>query len=137
MAVEKIGVEFEVNNKKAIKQIKETSQALEKFSNDLDKNREGLKLLDQITGGAVSQFQDFKASAKGGISAVKSLTGSFKALKASIISTGIGAIVVALGLIVAYWDDIKELVSGVSKEQENLLATQKKSVVASQWRQTL
>ena len=132
MAVEKIGVEFEVKNKNAVKQIKETSAALNKFSDELEKNREGLQLLDQLTGGAVSQFQDFKASAKGGISAVKSLTGSFKALKASIIATGIGAIVVALGLIVAYWDDIKELINGVSAEQEALLATQKQSVAASQ-----
>ncbi len=132
MAIEKIGVEFEVNNKKAIKQIKETSLALDKFSDDLDRNREGMQLLDSITGGAVSSLQDFKQGAKGGIAAVKSLSGSFKALKASIIATGIGAIVVALGLIVAYWDDIKELVSGVSAEQEELLATQQASVSASQ-----
>lgn len=132
MAVEKIGVEFEVKNKKAIKQIKETSQALDKFSDDLDRNYAGMRLLDQITGGAVSQFQDFKEGAKGGILAVRNLTGSFKALKASIIATGIGAIVVALGLIVAYWDDIKELINGVSAEQEALLATQKESVAASQ-----
>jgi hypothetical protein len=132
MGVEKIGVEFEVKNKNAVKQIKETSVALNKFSDDLDRNREGLQLLDQLTGGAVSSLQDFKASAKGGIAAVKGLSGSFKALKASIIATGIGAIVVALGLIVAYWDDIKELVSGVSAEQEALLATQQQSVAASQ-----
>lgn len=132
MGVEKIGVEFEVKNKNAVKQIKETSVALNKFSDDLDRNREGLQLLDQLTGGAVSSLQDFKASAKGGIAAVKGLAGSFKALKASIIATGIGAIVVALGLIVAYWDDIKELVSGVSAEQEALLATQQQSVAASQ-----
>lgn len=132
MGVEKIGVEFEVKNKNAVKQIKETSVALNKFSDDLDRNREGLQLLDQLTGGAVSSLQDFKNSAKGGISAVKGLAGSFKALKASIIATGIGAIVVALGLIVAYWDDIKELVSGVSAEQEALLATQQQSVAASQ-----
>ncbi len=132
MGVEKIGVEFEVKNKNAVKQIKETSVALNKFSDDLDRNREGLQLLDQLTGGAVSSLKDFKASAKGGIAAVKGLSGSFKALKASIIATGIGAIVVALGLIVAYWDDIKELVSGVSAEQEALLATQQQSVAASQ-----
>lgn len=132
MGVEKIGVEFEVKNKNAVKQIKETSVALNKFSDDLDRNREGLQLLDQLTGGAVSSLQDFKNSAKGGVAAVKGLAGSFKALKASIIATGIGAIVVALALIVAYWDDIKELVSGVSAEQEALLATQQQSVAASQ-----
>ena len=132
MAIEKIGVEFQVNGKQAVKAIKDTTKALDQFNDELSKNREGMQLLDQLTGGAVSQFQDYKKSVTGGIGAVKNLSKSFKGLKAAIISTGIGAIVVALGLIVAYWDDIKELVSGVSKEQENLLATQKKSVEASQ-----
>lgn len=132
MAIEKIGVEFQVNGKQAVKSIKETTKALDQFNDELSKNREGMQLLDQLTGGAVSQFQDYKKSVKGGIGAVKSLTGSFKGLKAAIVSTGIGAIVVALSLIVAYWDDIKELVSGVSKEQEDLLASQQKSVAASQ-----
>jgi len=44
----------------------------------------------------------------------------FKAIKTAIGSTGIGLIVVALGAIYAYWDDIKEVVSGVSDEQKKL-----------------
>lgn len=132
MAVEKIGVEFEVKNKNAIKQIKETSKALDQFSDDLDRNREGLQVLDSVTGGAVSQFKDFKASLTGGISAVKGLAGSFKALKASIIATGIGALVVSIGLIVAYWDDIKNAISGANAEQEALLKTQQQSAAESQ-----
>ena len=132
MAVEKIGVEFEVKNKNAIKQIKETSKALDQFSDDLDRNREGLQVLDSVTGGAASQFQDFRASLKGGVTAVKGLTGSFKALKASIIATGIGALVVSIGLIVAYWDDIKNAISGANAEQEALLETQKQSAAESQ-----
>ncbi len=39
-----------------------------------------------------------------------------KALRVALISTGIGALVVALGLIVAYWDEIKGAVVGVSAE---------------------
>ena len=132
MAIEKIGVEFQVNGKQAVKAIKDTAKALDGFNTELSKNREGMQLLDQLTGGAVSQFQDYQKSVKGGIGAVKSLTTSFKGLKGAIISTGIGAIVVALALIVTYWEDIKELVSGVSKEQEDLLASQQKSVAASQ-----
>ena len=132
MAIEKIGVQFEVNGKEAVKQIKDTAKALDNFNSELEKNREGMQILDQLTGGAVSQFQDYKNSVKGGIGAIKSLSKSFKGLKAAIISTGIGAIVVALGLIVAYWDDIKELVSGVSKEQEDLLELQQQSVAQSQ-----
>tara|TARA_R110000796_G_scaffold41855_7_gene103817 strand:+ start:1594 stop:3240 length:1647 start_codon:yes stop_codon:yes gene_type:complete len=132
MAIEKIGVEFQVNGKQAVKAIKDTTKALDSFNTELSKNREGMQLLDQLTGGAVSQFQDYQKSVKGGIGAVKSLTTSFKGLKTAILSTGIGAIVVALALIVTYWEDIKELVSGVSKEQEDLLASQQKSVAASQ-----
>jgi hypothetical protein len=41
-------------------------------------------------------------------------------IKTGIAATGIGALVVALGLIVAYWEDIKELVSGVTAEAEQL-----------------
>jgi hypothetical protein len=45
---------------------------------------------------------------------------AFTALKTAIGSTGIGLLVIALGTIVAYWDDIKAAVSGVSEEQKKL-----------------
>jgi len=45
---------------------------------------------------------------------------AFNAIKVAIGSTGIGLLVVALGAIVAYWDDIKSAVSGVSEEQKKL-----------------
>jgi hypothetical protein len=45
---------------------------------------------------------------------------AFTALKTAIGSTGIGLLVIALGAIVAYWDDIKAAVSGVSEEQKKL-----------------
>tara|TARA_R110001632_G_scaffold92768_2_gene198035 strand:+ start:756 stop:2435 length:1680 start_codon:yes stop_codon:yes gene_type:complete len=131
MALDKIGVEIEVRSKGAAKSIASVTTGLSNFNKELSKNREGMKVLDQLTGGAVSQFQNYSASVKGGIKAVKGLSLSFKGLKAAIITTGIGAIVVALGLIVAYWDDITELVSGVSAEQKDLLATQEQSVQAS------
>jgi hypothetical protein len=52
---------------------------------------------------------------------------AFKAIKAAITSTGIGALLVVLGTIVAYWDEIKEAVSGVNEEQKKLLETQQSS----------
>jgi hypothetical protein len=48
---------------------------------------------------------------------------AFKAIKAGIGSTGIGLLVIALGTIVAYWDDIKGAISGVSEEQKKLNKT--------------
>ena len=57
---------------------------------------------------------------------------ALKGVRAGIAATGIGLLVIALGTIVAYWDDIKEAVSGVSEEQKKLLEDEKKSVQAAQ-----
>ena len=45
---------------------------------------------------------------------------AFNAIKGAIGATGIGALVIALGAVVVYWEDIKEAVSGVSEEQQRL-----------------
>jgi hypothetical protein len=45
---------------------------------------------------------------------------ALKGIKTGLAATGIGLFLVALGTVVAYWDDIKEAVSGVSEEQANL-----------------
>ena len=45
---------------------------------------------------------------------------ALKGIRSGIAATGIGLFVVALGTVVAYWDDIKAAVSGVSDEQKKL-----------------
>ena len=45
---------------------------------------------------------------------------ALNSIKTAIGSTGIGLLVIALGTIYAYWDDIKGAVNGVSNEQEKL-----------------
>jgi hypothetical protein len=45
---------------------------------------------------------------------------ALKGIRSGLAATGIGLFVVALGTIVAYWDDIKAAVSGVSEEQKKL-----------------
>jgi len=50
-----------------------------------------------------------------------------KVTKKALISTGIGALVVALGVIVAYWDEINEFIAGTNDllvEQNGLLEEQ-------------
>lgn len=63
----------------------------------------------------------FNAVKVGGVNA-------FKALQKAIGATGIGLILVALGTLVAYWDDIKAAISGVSEEQEKLNAQAQENV---------
>lgn len=53
-------------------------------------------------------------------------------VKSTLISTGIGAFVVLLGTMVAYWDEIKEAVSGVSEEQKKNLELTKKAVTSEE-----
>jgi hypothetical protein len=45
---------------------------------------------------------------------------TFNAIRTAIGTSGIGLLVIALAGIVAYWDDIKAAVSGVSEEQKKL-----------------
>jgi hypothetical protein len=52
--------------------------------------------------------------------AVDMTSTSFKFLKGAIAATGIGLLLVAIGTLVAYWDDIKGAISGVTTEQKRL-----------------
>ena len=95
-----------------------------------------ISVLDEATGGLASRFKNviggigkmgtaLKTSFKSGIAGASGL-------KKALISTGIGALVVALGLIVAYWDDIVGLVSGVSSEQKKVNALAEENVKTQQ-----
>ena len=82
------------------------------------KNREGFKLLDTITGGYSTKLIDFGKQIKGGIEGVKGLSETFKGLKTALLSTGLGAIAIGLGVIIAYWDDIKDSITGATEESK-------------------
>lgn len=55
-------------------------------------------------------------------------TNALNAIKTGIGATGIGVLLLALGALVTYWDDIKAAVSGVSDEQEALNVKAKQGV---------
>lgn len=55
-------------------------------------------------------------------------------IRGGIAATGIGLLVVALGTIVAYWDDIKEAVTGVSAEQKKYGEKLKEDVADSEYK---
>jgi len=87
-------------------------------SEDLQKTMVKLQAALSISQG-LSQLEDL-GNAFGNLKKVA--VNAFNAIKTAIGSTGIGLLVVALGAIVVYWEDIKELVSGVSAEQKQLNA---------------
>jgi hypothetical protein len=53
-------------------------------------------------------------------------TNATKGFSRALIATGIGAIIVLIGTLVAYWDDLKEAIGGVSQETEKYIETAKK-----------
>ena len=79
-------------------------------------------ILNKHTGGLAGKLLDVgKAAKKGGA-----------AMRTALISTGIGALVVAVGLLAANWESIIGLVDGVSGEQTKLLAETEKTNKANQ-----
>lgn len=61
---------------------------------------------------------------------------ALNSIKTAIGSTGIGLLVIALGAVYAYWDDIKGAVNGVSAEQEKLNAKTKANLDAQKQKLT-
>ena len=112
-SVQKIRVE---GGKEAEAAIQGVQNALEKFNKTASKNRDAVRLLDKATGGAVTKFQDFQKGITQGITTVKGLSKTFKGLRIAIAATGIGLIVVALGTIATYWEDITGFISGSTEE---------------------
>lgn len=96
----------------------------EKLGKTLSSNRGFLTALNKVTLGYSNQVlgvaKKLNAAGKAAGSFIKSLSGIQKALLAS----GIGAFIVALGLVVAYWDDIKAAINSTSKETAKLVKNQ-------------
>ena len=127
--MEKINLQLEANTKEAEKRVKklttevkdlgkEAERTGEKLDAGLQLGNSAVRALDRLTGGLTSKL----------VAVGKAATLSGKAMKTALISTGIGALVVALGLVVEYWDDIKTLIDGVSDEQKELLETTQKTL---------
>ncbi len=99
---------------------KQVSEATAEFGGKIFELFEGsavFKELDRLTNGLASSFVKVGKSAREAFLALQ--IGS-KLAKAALISTGVGAIIVALGAVAAYWQDILTLASGVETEQRKI-----------------
>lgn len=130
--VEKIGIEVEVKSKGASAAFKELGSDISNFNKSLDKNRDAVSAFDSVTGGAVTKARNMSKSIKGAAVAIKGFNASLSLTKKAILATGIGVLVIALGAVIAYWDDIKSIMSGVSSEQKNILENQTKTTENAQ-----
>ena len=110
---------LEANTKEAVRQVdkvnekvKEVSRNAIKAGDDLTEGmvigNSAVKQVDKVTRGLASALVKVGKAAK--------LSG--KAMRVALLSTGIGAVVIAVGLLVEYWDEIKDLIGVSNKELE-------------------
>jgi hypothetical protein len=81
-----------------------------------------------LTQGIQGLTEGYKAFQALGASASAALKG----IKTGIAATGIGVLLLAVGALVAYWDNIKMAISGVSDETKKLQKTQSDSLKIEQ-----
>jgi hypothetical protein len=108
------------------------TQSVKELSSEEANQSKIVKLLDTVTGGyatkAIKLYNGFKEGAKG----LKSFNIGLGGMKKALIATGIGALVVAVGTLIAYWDDITGAINGASSEQTKLLDESKELVKSNQ-----
>lgn len=123
MAIKKT-IEIDVNTGDATQELnklessfKDVDAQAEKTDSQLQKvgdNGGAIAVLDSLTGGLATRVRD-------AAEASKLFNVSLKGMRTALIATGIGALVVALGVVVAYWDDIVDLVTQANAKLENQL----------------
>jgi hypothetical protein len=98
-------INLNVNTKDAQKNVKDLEKAVEGVNEEVKETTESSSeltgQLDNLTGGAISKFKAFKTSLKG-------VTGGFKTMRAAIISTGIGALIIAITSLISAFRSSEE-----------------------------
>ena len=122
---------------KSVSKVADAAKDVGKKSEEAGKNAEGAtKIIDEAFGGLGTKVKEVGGGmlqlGKSAITSFKSAVMGANSMKKALIATGIGAIVVALGLLVAYWDQIVGAISGVSSDQKQLLADTEATVEANQ-----
>jgi len=79
--------------------------------------------LNMVTGGYASRLRNLQLLFGFAQKKALAFAGSLKVLRTALIATGIGALVVALGLVVAYWEDITNWINRAEKKQREYIET--------------
>jgi len=97
----KYELEIDIKTGKAIKSVEQLDDSVKNTKESTEDLSTATSKLDGVTGGLISKV-------KGSITALKGMTTGFKTLRGAIISTGIGALVVAIGSLIAAFQSSEE-----------------------------
>ena len=132
--------DLETQAKKTEKATEDVGDSLEdagKKGKEAGETTEGaMKVADEATGGLATKVKEvgkgLLTMGKTGYASLLKLAGGSRIFAAALAATGIGLLVVAIGAIASQWDNIVGLVSGVDKEQKQLLADTQDTATAQQ-----
>ena len=102
------------------------------FNETLLKNRDITSGLNKITGGYSLQVQSLGKTFLSLGRGIKIAVGGLSLFSKALLASGIGAIVVAVGLLAANFDKVTKALGGVTKEQEKQLNDAKELVTAQE-----
>jgi len=74
--------------------------------------------IDKLTGGLATKVVKLTKGFKSGVKGIQGFIGGLSGVKKALLATGIGALVVLVGTLVANFDKIKAALFGISKESQ-------------------
>tara|TARA_S200002703_G_scaffold36737_1_gene31851 strand:+ start:126 stop:1997 length:1872 start_codon:yes stop_codon:yes gene_type:complete len=101
------------------------------FNETLLKNRDISVGLSKITGGLSYQIQSFGKLFLSVGKGVRNATMAMSLFQKALLATGIGAVVVAVGLLAANFEKVKNFITGANPELEKLEASTEKLVTST------
>lgn len=113
------------------KSVEDTTKSTDSLTDSITSNGGAMSVLDSVTGGYASRLKDayeasnvFKRSTDGMTvsqraynAVVGTSTGSLKTFRLALAATGIGAIIVLLGVLIANWDRLTGALNRAEKAQ--------------------
>jgi len=100
-----VQIKYQADTDSAVKNVEKLKDSIDDVNQEVEKTESNFDevggIIDGFTGGAVSGFRNVLGSVKG-------LSGGMKGLKGAIISTGIGALIVALGALFVHFQNTEK-----------------------------
>jgi len=100
-----VQIKYQADTDSAVKNVEKLKDSIDDVNQEVEKSESNFDevggIIDGFTGGAVSGFRNVLGSVKG-------LSGGMKGLKGAIISTGIGALIVALGALFVHFQNTEK-----------------------------
>jgi hypothetical protein len=117
--------------KLAIEQ-REANQVAKQFREGQKENTNIIRGIDKLTGGFATKIVKLTKGFKSGVKGIKGFITGLSGVKKALIATGIGALVVLVGTLVANFDKIKSVLFGISKQSKEAAEAAKDNADASQ-----